>query len=313
MNFPKLYIIFLAFSLSACATYQQLGIEVASKGTYCSPRNESKYDSSLVPTKNIEGILAGPLSERYPQHLLLIANACGVLPHLRELSDLEKQQTSLINTSSLFQKKQLIAQRVSLVAAEVASLETELNCERDRCQQAINYLSQIEGQKIRRSTVASIVLGAATTIAVAFVSGDEQIREVAISGGVLGAAFGLRTLFVNREIEFLHERNILADIWYDKPTSKVYPASIWYVLTEKSFTETKEFPINHYLRLRFKAQLHSSYKVSKRLSLEKLLFEAGANYGINELRIRENMLSLIQVGVSLTNQDLKLLMLEMAK
>jgi len=304
--------IFSLLGLS-CSSYRQLGIEVASKGKYCSPRSEPNYDSSFIPRKNIGPVVSGALSAKFSERIILIANACGALTDLQELFDLEMKASDSEDYSLVIaQKKQEISQRVSLALSEVASLESEINCERDRCQQAINYLSEIEGEKVRRSTVASIIFGALTTVGTTLVSTDQQVRSVAFLGGILTAGLGLRTLFIKREIEFGHERNILTDIWNESETSKTYPASIWYVLNKREFTDSKEFSVNHYIRLRWKAQL-DTYKESKRLAVEKLLFGSGANYGINELRIRESMLSLIQVGVSLTNHDLKLLLLEMVK
>jgi hypothetical protein len=296
-----------------CASYQQAGIDVASKGTYCDPRNDPEYDSSFIPKKNIDDVLHGPLGARYPQHLLLIANASGVLHLLQDMFELERQMksnTELINTYN--QKKQLIAARLSLVATEVASMESEFSCERDRCQQVINYLSEKENLKIRRSTAASIVMGAITTIGAGSTTDEEQIKTIAIAGGTVTALLGLRTLFVRKEIEFSHKRNVLSDIWFKREVTSTYPASIWYVLTEKSFTDEQKYSINYYIQQRWQSQIES-YGASKRNKLERLFFGEGGNYGIQELRIRENMLSLMEVGVSLTNHDLKLLMLEIAK
>ncbi|MBI1769055.1 MAG: hypothetical protein HYR67_11840 [Bacteroidetes bacterium] len=303
----------LLIFLMGCASYQQTGIEVASKGAYCDPRNEPVYDSTFVPKKNIDSILHSPLSSKYPQHLLLIANASGVLHLLQEMYEIEKQMRLNTGLTNLYlQKKLQVSARLSLVATEVASMESEFSCERDRCQQVINYLSEKENLKIRSSTAASIVMGALTTIGTGATSDEQRIKNIAIVGGTITAVLGLRTLFIKNRIEFSHARNVLADIWFKRMASTTYPASIWYVLTEKSFTDEQKYPINYYIRQRWQSQLES-YSSSKELKLEKLFFGEGGRYGIQELRIRENMLSLIQVGVSLTNHDLKLLMVEMAK
>ena len=303
----------LLILLVGCATYHQKGIEVASKGTYCDPRYEPTYDSTFAPKRNIESILQGPLSAKYPRHLLLIANASGVLHLLEEMDEIEKQMKSSGELRDLYNlKKQQISIRLGLVATEVASMESEFSCERDRCQQVINYLLEKENRKIRRSTAASIVLGAFTTMGTEFGKDEQQMRAIAIVGGTITAVVGLRTLFVNDRIEFSHTRNVLTDIWSERSTTSTYPASIWYVLTEKSFTDEQKYPINYYIRQRWQSQIES-YGPSKRARLEKLFFGEGGSYGIQELQVRENMLSLIQVGVSLTNHDLKLLMIEIAK
>jgi len=296
-----------------CASYHQKGIEVASKGTYCDPRYEPTYDSTFTPKKNIDSILHGPLSAKYPKHLLLIANACGVLDLLIDMNEIEKEMKSSSELRDLYNlKKQQVSMRLNLVATEVASMESEFSCERDRCQQVINYLSEKENLKIRRSTAASIVLGALTTIGTEFGNGEQQMRTIAIIGGTATAVVGLRTLFVKDNIEFTHTRNVLTDIWLNHTTTSNYPASIWYVLTERSFTDEQKYPINYYIRQRWQSEIES-YGASKREMHEKLFFGPGGSYGIQELRIRENMLSLIQVGVSLTNHELKLLMVEIAK
>jgi len=253
------------------------------------------------------------LSTKHPQHIILIANACGVLPLLLNMYELEEQMLSDPSVKSEYSQKKLqIMARLNLVATEVASMETELSCERDRCQQVINYLSEKENLKIRRSTVASIVMGAITTIGTGLTSDQNQIKTIAIVGGTLTALLGLRTLFVRNEIEFTHKRNVLSDIWYKRNTSATYPLSIWYVLSEKYFTDDLQYPMTYHIQQRWQSQLET-FSPAKTQKMEKLLFGEGGNYGIQELRIRENMLSLIQVGVSLTNHDLKLLMLEIAK
>jgi hypothetical protein len=173
-------------------------------------------------------------------------------------------------------------------------------------------LSEKENLKIRRSTAASIVLGALTTIMTEFGKDEQQMKAIAIVGGTATAVVGLRTLFVKKKIDFTHKRNVLADIWFKRATSAAYPASIWYVLNEKSFTDDQKYSINYHIQERWQSQLES-YGPSKREQFEKLFFGEGGSYGIQELQIRANMLSLIQVGVSLTNHELKLLMVEIAK
>jgi hypothetical protein len=303
----------LLILLIGCASYHQRGIEVASKGTYCDPRYEPTYDSTFIPKKNIDAILDGPLSKKYPRHLLRIANASGVLDLLAEMLEIEKNMKSSSELRDLYNlKEQQVSTRLALVATEVASMESEFSCERDRCQQVINYLYEKENLKIRRSTAASIVLGALTTILTEFGKDEQEVKAIAIVGGTATAVVGLRTLFVKKKIDFTHKRNVLADIWFKRTTTSAYPASIWYVLTEKSFTDDQKYSINYHIQERWQSQI-DSYGPSKRAQLEKLLFGEGGSYGIQELEIRENMLSLIQVGVSLTNHELKLLMIEIAK
>jgi hypothetical protein len=72
-----------------------------------------------------------------------------------------------------------------------------------------------------------------------------------IGGGLLTAGLGLLTLSSHRTVKFVHPRNLLADVWREAPASAVYPPGVWYLLTEKTFSNRGENSVAHNTRLRW--------------------------------------------------------------
>ncbi len=191
----------------SCASYQQAGITVASLGKYCAPLVQPVRADSANLKRNVNSVFSSPLRKKFSKYALLIANAAGVLPQLNELVAIKSGNHP--DEGKLFQKRLEIIGRIELMITEVSSLQSELNCEQDRCRQVTSYLSKIQEKKIRRSTIYSVLAGAATGILVAFMKDDYTIKATAIAGGALAATYGIRALSVNKKIRFDQEHNLL--------------------------------------------------------------------------------------------------------
>src|SRR5207253_2502255 len=105
------------------------------------------------------------LTRRFSQHDLLMANAMGILPLLRTLIRLQKAKST--QRSEQVEVKQKILNRLLLASTEISSLAAELDCEGERADQLATYLDQKDTRRIRRLTLLSVVIGAATTVATA--------------------------------------------------------------------------------------------------------------------------------------------------
>ncbi|MFD2936366.1 hypothetical protein [Spirosoma flavum] len=283
---------------------------VSLSDNYCAPSIQYKYDAAYLPQPNIESILQADtsLTPRYSQHDLLLANATGVLPLLRELINLERSTQPDARLESI-NKRQQILNRLLLASTQISGLAAELDCEGERADQIATYLDQRDTQRIRRLTILSVVLGAATTVATTLIRSVDATKVVGVSGGVISAGFGgLAAFSSNRSVEFKHERNLLTDIWYQPKQSSVYPPIVWYVLNEKLFSNIGQHSISHNIRQRWQDYVLNGASKEQ----QDLYFGKGGNYQADDLHNRANMLNQLQSSVRSIYQDLQSLVLMLA-
>ncbi|AUD07386.1 hypothetical protein CWM47_19380 [Spirosoma pollinicola] len=264
-----------------------------------------------MPLADVETILKidSSLTHRYTRHDLLLANAMGILPLLRELISLEGSN-QLNSRVDILTKYQQILNRIILTSTQISGLAAELDCESERAERIATYLDQRDAQRIRRLTILSVVLGAATTVATALIHADGTAKVVGIGGGVLGAGFGgLAATSSTHSVPFHHDRNLLADIWYQPKQSSVYPPMIWYFLNEKVFSNLGEHTISHNTRQRWQDYVINGTSADQ----QALYFGKGGNYEADDLHNRANMLNQLQSSVRSINQDLQSLVLSLTR
>lgn len=297
------------FTLASCRSFRPNALS-ASTVSYCVPSVQYAYDSAYLPKPTIQTILQADtlLTQRYSQHDLLLANAIGVLPLLQELILLEKHPIA-DNQVTLLRIRQKILNRFLLASTQIASLAAEMDCEGERADQIATYLDQRDTQRIRRLTILSIVIGAATTVATTLLTSDNTSKVIGISGGIVGAGFGgLAAFSSNRTVSFHHQRNLLTDIWRQSDSSSMYPPMIWYILNEKSFSNTHQFSLHYTIRERWKNYVLGPLSPEQ----EQLYFGEGGNYQADDLHNRANMLNQLQSSVRSINQDLQSLAITLA-
>ncbi len=297
------------FTLASCSSFRPRGIP-ALTNSYCVPSVQYAYDTTYLPKPTIQDILQTDtlLVKRYSQHDLLLANAIGVLPLLQQLVLLEKHPVS-DNQLTVLSIRQKILNRFLLASTQIASLAAELDCEGERADQIATYLDQRDTRRIRRLTILSIVIGAATTVATTLLTSDNTSKVIGISGGIVGAGFGgLAAFSSNRTVTFRHQRNLLTDIWQQSDTSSVYPPMIWYILNEKSFSNTHQVSIHYTIRERWKNYVLSPLSSDQ----EQLYFGEGGDYQADDLHNRANMLNQLQSSIRSINQDLQSLAITLA-
>ena len=83
--------------------------------------------------------------------------------------------------------------------------------------------------------MASIVVGAASAIAGAYISNSSWNKGVALGTGLLGATLGFATLTPKGKHVFLvHKYNTVRACW-EKTNENKFPFVVWYMLNEPSF------------------------------------------------------------------------------
>lgn len=302
--------------VTGCALHTPSG-RLRIEAGYCDPPQVYRYDAASAPLASIKPVLDSALTARYSRRNLLIANAAGVLPQLKTLTQLEQaahlQPTEAHKLAVLAQRQQVLA-RLQLMATSIASTAAELDCEGERADQVASYLAEQEDRYEQRLTVLSIGVGAVAGVGTTVFEQKVPQYAFGIGGGLLTAGLGLLTLTSHRTITFDHSRNLLTDIWEEKPTSALYPPSVWYCLQEKAFSNQGATSVGHNTRERWQHydQLARPDSPAGRQQ-QALLFGQGGKYGVDDLRIRANMLNELQAAVRLIEQDLQGLLLTLTR
>ena len=128
-------------------------------------------------------------ASRFSSDALRVAEVIGVLPVLNEIAALEA--TPQPEPLDMLISRQRLTDQVLLTLFEVASSTAELTCERDRADQVADRIDEIDNAKVKRLTIASIVLGGIAGI----ISGGVGLAAGASTAGdaadVAGGAVGL--------------------------------------------------------------------------------------------------------------------------
>ncbi|WP_245776581.1 hypothetical protein [Spirosoma endophyticum] len=278
---------------------------------YCEPAFRFDYDSTYLPIPDFQSVIQKDtsLANRFSSHDLLVANAAGILPSLHEFIIL-KTVNRESNDRELSAKRQQINDRISLASMQISSIAAELDCEAERANRLANYLQQMDSKRIQQLTVLSVVVGALTTVATAFIQSDTPSKTVSIGGGAISAFLAGKAAFASkRTIHLVDQRNLLTDIWNQHQRSTVYPPFVWYMLTDKSFSYGGQHSISFNTRQRW-----VDYSLDGTSAQEvQMYFAAEGDYRADNLSTRAEMLNQLQSEVRLIVQDLQSLLLNVSK
>lgn len=300
-----------AFLTSACVSSRPQTLRVETG--YCDPPRLVPDDSTFLPLPTTHPLLQDKLlTQRFSRRSLLLANAAGVLPQLRDLAELERVPAANARSAPYQARQQQLVTRLLILSTTIASIAAELDCEGERADQVAGYLTQQANQREQRLTVLSIAVGAASGVATTVAADRTSQYVFGIGGGLLTAGLGILTLTSHRTVLFTHQRNLLADVWQQTPQSAVYPPSIWYVLTEPAFSNSGEHSLIGNTRRRWEhyGQLEQPSSRKGRAQ-QALLFGNGGTYDADDLQLRADMLNELQAAVRLINQDLRGLLQEL--
>lgn len=281
------------------------------KDSYCKAPFKYNY-SNRVPSYNSDSILAAnkELQGMFSDQSILILNALDNLDEVHKIVDLKKD-SSITAQVKVLQLKSKINSKITIALTELDAVAAEFDCEGERVAQIGNYVDNLNDSRNNKMILYSIVTGAAASIAGGIVSDGGWSNAIDISGGVVGAGFGLATLNPKgKKVEFIHQRNLLRDIWKEKLESPNFPPFIWYMYTEKKFSNKEKHSIISSMKERW---LHYQFDDSKEEADQSVIFSDGGFYRADDLHNRAAMLNQMQSATRTINQNINYLLLDLDK
>ncbi len=300
--------------LTSCVSRKNQAIQqniFTLKDSYCKAPFKYNYSNKL-PSYNADSILAAnkELKEIFSDQSILILNALDNLDEVHKIIDLKKD-SSLASQIKVLQLKTKINSKITIALTELDAVAAEFDCEGERVAQIGNYVDNLNSSRNNKLILYSIVAGAAASIAGGIVQDQGWSNAIDIGGGVLGAGFGLATLNPKgKKVEFIHQRNLLRDIWREKLESPNFPPFIWYMYTEKKFSNKEEHSIIGNMKMRW---LHYQFDDSKETADKSVIFSDGGFYRADDLHNRAAMLNQMQSATRTINQNINYLLLDLDK
>ncbi|SOD97986.1 hypothetical protein [Spirosoma fluviale] len=310
MRSTVLITLLIGLLMASCQSHKSGLTSLSHQKKYCQPTIRLDYDSSYLPIPNIQSILQTDtsLTNHFSTHDLLVANAAGILLLLQDFIRLKN--TSLAgNVQERFAKRQQINDRLWLASMQVSGIAGELDCEAERANRLASSLQQLDSKRIQQLTIFSVVVGALTTVATAFIQANTPNKTVSIGGGVASALLaGKAAVSSKRTIHLVDERNLLTAIWNQPQRSTFYPPFVWQMLTEKALSYGGQHSISYNTRQRWVDYNLAGASASE----EQLYFKPEGDYGADNLLTRAEMLNQLQAEIRLFYVDLQSLHLSLS-
>ncbi|WP_288460019.1 hypothetical protein [uncultured Chryseobacterium sp.] len=310
----KKIIYFVAFSmlLTSCVSRKNQAIRqniLTLRDSYCKAPFKYNYGNKL-PSYNSDSIINAnkELRDKFSDQSILILNALDNLDEVHEIMELKKD-TSLESQVKVLQLKSKINSKITIALTELDAVAAEFDCEGERVAQIGNYVDNLNDSRNNKLILLSIVTGAAASVAGGIVKDNSWSNAIDIGGGVLGAGFGLATLNPKgKKVEFIHQRNLLRDVWKGKLQSPNFPPFIWYMYTEKKFSNREQQSIISSMKERW---LHYQFDDDKKRADESVIFSDGGFYRSDDLHNRAAMLNQMQSATRTINQNINYLLLDL--
>ncbi|MDV7699006.1 hypothetical protein N6B72_18965 [Chryseobacterium soli] len=281
------------------------------KDSYCKAPFKYNYANKL-PSYNSDSILAAnkELRGMFSDQSILILNALENLDEVHKIIDLKKD-SSLTSQVKVLQLKSIINSKITISLTELDAVAAEFDCEGERVAQIGNYVDNLNSSRNNKLILYSIAAGAMASIAGGIVSDNAWSNAIDIGGGVLGAGLGLATLNPKgKKVEFIHQRNLLRDIWREKLESPNFPPFIWYMYTEKKFSNKENHSIIQSMKERW---LHYQFDDNQIKADQSVIFSDGGYYRADDLHNRAAMLNQMQSATRTINQNINYLLLDLDK
>lgn len=251
---------------------------------------------------------------KFSADALQVAEVAGVVPLLNHIAT---------NTGAARQdpfpaivSRQRLTELLLLTLLEITSVTAELTCERDRADQVADRIDEIDGARVKRLTIASILFGGIAGIVsggIGLAAGASVGGEATdVAGGLLASWFGVSALFTHSEVEFRHGRNVLREIWDDPQHPRLFSSTIWRYL-HRARDEAGKVPREQVLDSWHQAGRLGEHGSPDEQNRRQLFFGTGGRYGAAELRARASMLETLEASIRVLYEQLEVLMREIVE
>ncbi|MBN9337339.1 MAG: hypothetical protein J0I88_05745 [Chryseobacterium sp.] len=310
----KIGLLLILLFFSSCVSQKNKTIQqniLTLKDSYCKAPLQYNY-SQKVPSYNSDSIINAnqKLKQYFSDQSILILNALESIDEAEKIIELKKDST-LKSQLRVVQLKTKINSKISIALTELDAVAAEFDCEGERVAQMANYVDNINSNRNNRLILFSIITGAVTSVAGGVIKDNGVKNAVNIGGGLLGAGLGLATFNPKgKKVEFIHERNLLRDIWEQKLQSKNFPPFIWYMYTEKKFTGNRQHSIIENMKQRW---IQYQFDSDENAANRSVNFGNGGLYRSSDLHNRASMLNQMQSATRTINQNINYLLLDLDK
>lgn len=310
----KIYVLSFLILLVSCVSNKTKTLQnniLTLRDSYCKAPLQYNYTQRL-PSYNSDSIILAnsQLKDYFSDQSILILNALGSVDEVENIIDLKKNN-SLEAQVKVLQLKTKINSKISISLTELDAVAAEFDCEGERVDQMANYVDNLNNNRNNKLILFSIITGAVTSVAGGIIKNDNAENIVSIGGGLLGAGLGLATFNPKgKKVEFIHERNLLKDIWEQKLQSHNFPPFIWYMYTEKKFTGNREHSIIQNMKQRW---IQYQFDNDEDAANKSVNFGTGGYYRASDLQNRASMLNQMQSATRTINQNINYLLLDLDK
>lgn len=310
----KIYVLSFLMLLVSCVSNKTKTLQnniLTLRDSYCKAPLQYNYTQRL-PSYNSDSIISAnsQLKDYFSDQSILILNALGSVDEVENIIDLKKNN-SLEAQVKVLQLKTKINSKISISLTELDAVAAEFDCEGERVDQMANYVDNLNNNRNNKLILFSIITGAVTSVAGGIIKNDNAENIVSIGGGLLGAGLGLATFNPKgKKVEFIHERNLLKDIWEQKLQSHNFPPFIWYMYTEKKFTGNREHSMIQNMKQRW---IQYQFDNDEDAANKSVNFGTGGFYRASDLQNRASMLNQMQSATRTINQNINYLLLDLDK
>ena len=318
-NYQLFLVLFFVFSsgLMSCRSAQDTArLKMINNNSYCQNSSSVFYfDSLWLDMVKQDTLLTAAATERFSPRARNIAKDMGIASLLNQYSEIEK--TKGLDKDILAGKIAVFTHHADL---EVTSCVAELNCELKRSEELRDFLRGRIQKRINRLTIASILIGTATSVIVNTVALDntraakysQTFKYAFIGSSVLGSALSIRSFFLTDKALFMHKRNALTDIWENPKQPRILPPIVWRFVNKKFqkqgvWTSGREILVDQWKDMGMLANSPDP-KVATR---NKSLLGKEGYYDMGLIETRITMLKMLTEEINLVLYDLKRLQQEL--
>ena len=312
----QLLIVLSVFMLSnSCATSNT--IAAVTIDTDCPPVMDY-IDSDFIPLKTLMADTL--LTTTYSKKSIVVANAYGLIPDIRNLKTLKNNKVNLKSNDSsrlrVLEKNREIDKTLYLAALEIKTLQTFLNCNNLKLIKTKTDLAVANNKTRNTYTNSAVITGLASSILVAgAVIDDGQLNEgsfkdwVGIAGGLVAAGLAIISEKVDKKVSLSHKNNAIAAIWNGNNDKGIFTDNTWYLLNQPSIVDSSERSMRTLIVQAWKTS-NSMLQNEDYKKYIPIIIGNGGNYTEEMIQLRMDMLDEIKQNIEEISRLLSLLTYE---